>query len=97
MDWLEQELKTALGRKDPPEDFAGRVIRQAAQGGGRSAPVRPWPRWLASAAAILVLAGTGLGYRQHRGEVAKEKVMLALRITSVKVNRIQGHVREAAR
>jgi hypothetical protein len=97
MDWLEHSLKTALGRRDPPEDFAARVIRQAAQGGGRRSPVRPWPGWMAAAAAVLVLAGTGLGYRQHRGTVAKEKVMLALRITSVKVNRIQGHVREAAR
>jgi hypothetical protein len=97
MDWLEQELKTALGRKDPPADFAERVLRQAAQNGGRRATVHPWPRWLAAAAAVLVLAGTGLGYRQHRGEVAKQKVMLALRITSMKVNRIQGHVREAAR
>jgi hypothetical protein len=91
MDWLEQELQSALGRKDPPADFAGRVIRRAAR------PVNPWPRWLAAAAAVVLMAGAGLGYRQYRGEVAKERVMQAFRIASVKVNRIQTQVREAAR
>jgi hypothetical protein len=93
MDWLEQELKTALGRKDPPAGFAERVIRQAA--GGRAA--YRWSRWLAAAAAVVLVAGAGMGYRQYRGEVARERVMQAFRIASVKVNHIQTHVREAAR
>jgi hypothetical protein len=90
MDWLEQELKAALARKDPPADFAARVIRRT----GR--PVYHWPRWLAAAAVVMV-AGAGLGYRQYRGEVAREQVMQAFRIASVKVNQIQAHVREVAR
>jgi hypothetical protein len=89
MDWLEQELKDALARKDPPADFASRVVQRA----GRA--VYRWPRWLAAAAAVVVLAGGGLGYRQYRGEMAKEQVMRALQIASVKVNRIQTQVREA--
>jgi hypothetical protein len=89
MDWLEQELKDALTRKDPPADFASRVVRRA----GR--PVYRWPRWLAAAAAVVVLAGAGLGYRQYRGEMAKEQVMRAFQIASVKVNRIRMQVREA--
>jgi len=44
------------------------------------------------AAAVIVLAGAGLGYRQYRGEMAKEQVMQAFKITSVKVNRIQSAV-----
>jgi hypothetical protein len=88
MDWLERELKGALSREEPPVDFAARVLRRAEM------PVRPvyrWPRWLA-AAAVIVLAGAGLGYRQYRGEMAKEQVMQAFKITSVKVNRIQSAV-----
>jgi hypothetical protein len=96
MDWLERELKNALGREDPPADFAARVIREAGLKAGRR-PVYHWPRWLAAAAVVVLVAGAGLGYRQYRGEVAKERVMLAFRIASVQVNRIQTHVREVAR
>jgi len=90
MDGLERELKDALARKDPSADFAARVVRRAER-----PVVYQWPRWLAAAAAVIVLAGAGLGYRQYRGEMAKEQVMRAFQIASVKVNRIQTHVREA--
>jgi hypothetical protein len=93
MDWLEQELKGALARKDPAEDFAQRVLRRAE----RPAVVYRWPRWLAAAAAVIVLAGAGLGYRQYRGEMAKDRVMRAFQIASVKVNRIQTQVREVGK
>ena len=94
MDWLERELKGALAREEPSADFASRVMRRA------DAPLRPvylWPRWLAAAAAVIVLAGAGLGYRQYRGEMAKEQVMQAFRIASVKVNQIQTHVLEGGK
>ena len=39
-----------------------------------------------------MLAGAGLGYRQYRGEMAKEQLMQAFKIASVKVNRIQSAV-----
>jgi hypothetical protein len=101
MDWLEQELKGALARKNPSEDFASRVMRKAEQRPEgrpeRSAVVYRWPRWLAAAAAVIVLAGAGMGYRQYRGEQAKEQVMRAFQIASVKVNRIQTQVREVAK
>jgi len=90
MDWLERELKGALSREEPPADFASRVLQRAERPERR--PVYRWPRWLAAAAAVIVLAGAGLGYRQYRGEMAKEQVMQAFKITSVKVNRIQAVV-----
>ena len=93
MDWLEKELQVALKRKDPPADFADRVVRRAE----RPVPVYRWPRWLAAAAAVVVLAGAGLGYREYRGEMAREQVMQAFKIASVKVNSIQTHVREVAK
>ena len=91
MDWLEKELQTALGREDPPADFAERAIRRAER---RAAP--QWPRWLAAAAVVVLTTGAGLGYRQYRGEAAKEQVMQAFKIASAKVNHIQTQVREIA-
>jgi hypothetical protein len=95
MDWLEQELKEALDRKDPSPDFAERVRRRTRGDGFRTAL---WPqRWLAAAAAVLVLAGASLGYRQYQGNLAKEQVMLAFRIAGEKVNHIQTQVKERTR
>jgi hypothetical protein len=54
------------------------------------------PRWLPAAAAVLVIAGgSGVAWRRHQGMVAKEQVMLAMRITAGKLNHIQEHMREA--
>ncbi len=100
MDWLEQELKQALARKDPPPDFAARVLDAArAQSAARSRTVFYMRRWPAVAAAVIVIMGAGGGaaWRHHRGVVAKQQVMLALHITSVKLNHIQTHVREMNR
>lgn len=92
MDWLEQELKQALDRKEPTPDFAERVRRRTRGDGFRAAL---WPqRWLAAAAAVLMLGGAGLGYRQYEGNLAKEQVMLAFRIAGAKVNHIQSQVQE---
>jgi hypothetical protein len=95
MDWLEQELKNAFAREDPPPDFAGRVLR----GAGRRAPSSVWrhSRWLAAAAAVVVVTGGAAAWRQHQGMVAKEQVMLAFRIVAVKVNHIQTHIQEVVR
>ena len=75
MDWLEQDLQSALARKDPPADFAGRVLQRA----GQPARIYQWPRWLAVAAALVMASSAALGYRHYRGELAKEQVMQALR------------------
>lgn len=91
MDWLEEELKNALNRKEPSEGFDARV-KQAAEAAARKPKVVQMPkrRWLAAAAAaVVVLAGAGEGYRWHRGQVAKDQVMLAMKITAGKLNRVQ--------
>jgi hypothetical protein len=85
MDWLEEELRHALERKMPSADFAARVT--AAAGERRSSAWRPW---LAAAAAVLLMAGGFLEYREYRGRVAKQRVLLALRITADKLNYIQA-------
>jgi hypothetical protein len=88
MDWLEEELKTALNRKDPGDEFDARVAAAV-----RPTRVVAMPRrWMAAAAAVIVMAGAGEGYRWHRGQVAKDQVMLAMRIAGAKLNRVQMQV-----
>jgi hypothetical protein len=99
MDWLEQELKNAMARKEPPADFAERVLAGVAQGRGRRAPSSVWrhSRWMAAAATVVISLGGVAAYREHQGRVAKEQVMLAFRIAAVKVNHIQAHLQEASK
>lgn len=98
MDWLEEELKNSLNRKEPSPEFEERVL-QAAGGVGlpacrKSPKVVAMPRrFLAAAAAVIVLAGASEGYRYHRGQVAKEQVMTAMRIAGSKLNRVQVHLK----
>jgi hypothetical protein len=89
MDWLEQELRQALERKDPSPEFSARV-RAAARG----RRILAMPRWLPAAAAIVVIAGGGLAYREYEGRAAKERVMEAMRITAGSLNRIQTQIRQ---
>jgi hypothetical protein len=89
MDWLEDELKQALARKQPSPKFEARVTAAAGRRSALRRPVLRMPRWLAAAAAVLVITGAGAGFRYHRGQVAKGQVMLAMRITGSKLNRIQ--------
>jgi len=87
MDRLEQELKQALARTQPRPDFSLRVSRAVE---GRASVM---PRWMATAAALVIVSGGSLAYREHQGRVAKEQVMTAMRITAVKLNHIQARVK----
>jgi hypothetical protein len=87
---LEQELKQALARKEPSADFDSRVAK-ATRLGPRLVIVNR--RWIATAAAaVVVMIGAGEGYRWHRGQAAKEQVMLAMRIAGGKLNRVQMEI-----
>ena len=89
MDWLEQELRQALERKEPSPEFAARV-RAAA----RRRSVLAMPRWLPAAAAIVVMVGGGAVYREYQGRAAKQRVMEAMRITAGSLNRIQAQIKQ---
>jgi hypothetical protein len=89
---LERELKKALRRVDPPAGFAERVLARAANQRKPTAQPSAWfegfdLRWATTCALCAALAW-GLAYhheREKRGEQAKERLMLALRITSSKL------------
>jgi hypothetical protein len=87
MDWLDDELKRAFEREEPPADFAARTIAKARHGAGFGSR-----RWRITAAAALGIAAAGYGYRWRQGEAAKQKVLLAFRITAATVNHIQTQV-----
>jgi hypothetical protein len=96
MEPLEHELHRALSRKDPPAGFAERIEAAAARPGPPAQRPRPAVpgRWFAVAASIVLLAGGSAAYRHHQGEVAKEQLMTAMKITAVKLNHIQARVLE---
>ena len=83
MDWLEEELTQALARKEPAAGFDGRVRARIIA--GRDGWLSPPPS--------LVMVGGGEAWRQHQGQVAKEQVMTAMRITGGKLNRVQMHLK----
>jgi hypothetical protein len=90
MSRLDDELKHALRREAPPPGFAGRVLAQVDSRRNR----RPW--WAAAIAAGVLLAG-GLEFEHQRrvraqGELAKQQVMLALRITSNKLQFVKEKI-----
>jgi len=106
---LEDELKNALRRLEPPEDFAERTLLKISEANEalprarfRFFPMRA-PRWAFAVIALLLLAVAGAGaYRQaaleeerRRGEEAKEQLMLALRIAAGKLQIVQARVHQA--
>jgi len=93
MDWLEQELKQALERKEPGADFDARVkARVGTQVNDRPSGLSHMPRWLAAAAVLVVMTSAGVGYRWHKGRAAKDQVMLAMRIAAGELNRVQAQI-----
>ena len=105
---LEKHLRQALRRCDAPEEFADRVLKRVAAESREPAPRLPlrhwrWPvlRWAAIPALAAMIAG-GLGYRiyerrqqQEEAVIAKQQVMLALRITGNKLRLAKQKVKEA--
>lgn len=90
---IEEGLRQALRRTEPPAGFAERVMERIARD-GRAVVVPFWRRRMiqqAAAAVLLVILGGGLfaGYRheqRRRGEEAAAQVMAALGIASEKMN-----------
>jgi len=102
MNRLEDELRNAMRREDPPEGFAGRVLarvqenRHSAWTGIFTSRVL---RWALAGTMCLALTVAGIEYKRAqderaRGEAAKQQLMLALRITADKLLLAQEKVQQ---
>ena len=98
MNSFDDQLKKALERKEPSSDFTSRVLLAASRSSmpHLGAPRRWWnPVWAAPLAAALALTA-GLAYEQYHarmeGERAKEKLVVALKVTSLKLQETQALV-----
>lgn len=100
---LEDELRSALRREEPPAGFAGRVLARVHEREGRhavslSAPRRLWNlrplRWAVAAAVLCMVVFAFVGHRRaQEGKTARSQTILALRIASKQFN---GTLREVA-
>jgi len=107
MSRLEDALRNALRREDPPPGFAERVMNRVAEAGTETARGR-WSNWfrlpalrLAAACVLCALLATGLVHRyqrraEARREAAHREFILAMRITSNKLEFVRGCLRGAA-
>jgi len=103
---FEDQLRRALERKEPSQDFTARVMaRVSSKRSPRSiANWFHWPAWTAAAiAASLLLASTGLDLERRQrlvreqGEEARAQLIQAMEITSAQLNKIHKKVQGAAR
>jgi hypothetical protein len=105
---IEKHLRQALGRCDAPEGFADLVLKRVAA--ERKEPVVRLPFWnlrspvlrWAAIPAMAVVVATGVEYgiyerrqQQEQAVIAKQQVMLALRITGNKLRLVKQKVKEA--
>jgi hypothetical protein len=98
MNRLEDELRSALRRREPPPGFAERVMaRVPVTMPARRRPTAVW-RWVAAAAACLVMVAGIDSYRDYRrGVEAKQQALLALRITEEKLAVVRNKLVEVNR
>jgi hypothetical protein len=91
---FEHDLQRALRRREPPRDLTADVM-------ARIEPRRRilgWRPALAAAAVVLLMLGGWDRYREYRqGVQAKEQLMLAVQITTVKLAVAQAKISELNR
>lgn len=107
---LDEELRSALRRQEPPAGFVERVMArlaaQAAPRAGWAQVARAWLSWtracwaaVGAVACLLLVIGVVQYQREQRaqGEMAKEQLKQALHIASSKLNQARKRVQEIDR
>jgi anti-sigma-K factor RskA len=99
---FEDQLRQAMARREPPADFTKRVLERIEQQERRKARAgaagwfRAWR--LAAAAAALLAVGGSVFYQQReraaRGEAAKQKLLIAVRIAGAELHQVHRRVLE---
>jgi hypothetical protein len=111
MSYLEDDLKMAMRRTEPPAGFAERVLARA--NGPAPAEPRWWeylmvlvrpPRlqWVALSLIVSIMIPAAGVYRKERlaraeGERAKEQLVFAVHVAGNKLHRVQQKVLEMGR
>lgn len=100
---FEEQLKEALGRREPPEGFTERVLQRTVQRTSERTVAQTWRfrgawAWRLAPAMLALLLASGVMYHEHqqtaRGEEAKEKLLTAVRIAGSKLQETRQHVIE---
>jgi hypothetical protein len=93
MDQLENDLKDALRRVEPPAGFEQRVFARLAR---ESSPRKRFTTWATAAGLAFASLGGIVIYQQQqqqrKAEEAHEKLVLALRITGQKLDVIRARI-----
>jgi hypothetical protein len=99
---LEDELRVALRREDPPEGFAERVVRQAgparAQFREKPRSVRvwwwSWPSIAAFSTAIVATLAMSVAVEHRRAQEAEagRQAIMAIQIVAEELNMAQNEV-----
>lgn len=110
-DRLNDELRRALGREDPPIGFEARLMARLSSESRRETGFARWFRFprlrlplmtrlaFTAVVCLVVVAGVQLErQRQERieGEAAKEKLMQALRVTGTELQSVREKVIESS-
>lgn len=101
---MDNELKAALRRKEPPPGFTERVMAAVSSRAPRGIPSRTGflaplgmtHRWRAVAAAVLLVIGLA-GGEAVRIARAKQQMLTALHITGAKLHDARNHVNDISR
>jgi hypothetical protein len=92
---MDNELKAALRRKEPPPGFTERVLAAIDRDDAAARPTRRG-HWRAIAAAALLVIGLG-GGEAVRIVRAKQQMLTALHITGAKLRDARNHVNDISR
>jgi hypothetical protein len=102
MDDFERQLQNALSRREPPPWLESKILAAATEQRPVEQPpawerIAPWLRlrWIPAVLAVCLIV-TGIAWQRERaaqeradGESAKVKLELALKVTSVKLQKIK--------
>ncbi len=102
MEDFERQLQNALSRREPPPWLEAKVLAAAREQAPAPRPgvwerIAPWLRlrWIPALVAVCLIV-TGIAWQRERaaqeraaGENAKMKLELALKVTSVKLQKIK--------
>ena len=107
MERFEEQLRQAMARQEPSADFMERFLRRVAEPALKT-PATSWQfsfEWMRAwrfapilAALLLMLIGGGTIYREQqyaaKGNAAKEKLLVAMRVAGSKLHYARSRVLE---